>query len=175
MNESNQNLESFSSIMSTQPTDTPLVIMVNAEDKAGIQNIRTTLNLYEKMINQKQSESATAEYLHPEYIQHNPMLPDGPIALGQVFAQFTSERKNLHVVVHKIMAVNEYVWAHVNFVNLTSDDPADTGIAGVDIYRFAANGKAIEHWDTLQVVGSKSNAVPWMAPNIPAANPNGMF
>jgi hypothetical protein len=38
-----------------------------------------------------------------------------------------------------------------------------------------ADGKAIEHWDVLQLVGSPENAVPWFAPNIPAANTNGMF
>jgi len=31
------------------------------------------------------------------------------------------------------------------------------------------------HWDVLQVVGSPNNAVPWFAPNVPAANTNGMF
>jgi hypothetical protein len=38
-----------------------------------------------------------------------------------------------------------------------------------------ADGKAIERWDTLQVVGAPNNAAPWLAPNIPSANPNGMF
>ena len=54
------------------------------------------------------------------------------------------------VVVHRIIAVGDYVWAHVNFLNLFNDDPEDTGIAGVDIYKMDADGKAIEHWDTLQ-------------------------
>jgi hypothetical protein len=57
-------------------------------------------------------------------------------------------------MVHRIIAVGDYVWAHVNFLNLFNDDPEDTGIAGVDIYKMDADGKAIEHWDT---------------------NPNGMF
>ena len=35
------------------------------------------------------------------------------------------------------------VWAHVNFLNLFNDDPQDTGVAGVDIYRMDGDGKAI--------------------------------
>jgi len=38
-----------------------------------------------------------------------------------------------------------------------------------------ADGKAIEHWDTLQLVGDPKNSAPLIAPNIPRANPNGMF
>ena len=38
-----------------------------------------------------------------------------------------------------------------------------------------ADGKAIEHWDTLQLVGDSKNSAPWVAPNIPRLNPNGMF
>jgi predicted SnoaL-like aldol condensation-catalyzing enzyme len=67
------------------------------------------------------------------------------------------------------------VFAHVNFVNLLTDDPNDTGIAGVDIYKMNADGRAIEHWDTLQLVGDPKNAAPWVGPNIPPANSNGMF
>jgi predicted SnoaL-like aldol condensation-catalyzing enzyme len=63
----------------------------------------------------------------------------------------------------------------VNFLNLFNDDPADTGVAGVDIYRMDADGKATEHWDTLQLVGGPSNSAPWVAPNIPAAHKNGLF
>jgi predicted SnoaL-like aldol condensation-catalyzing enzyme len=67
------------------------------------------------------------------------------------------------------------VFAHVNFLNLFNDDPEDTGIAGVDIYRMDSKGRAIEHWDTLQPVGNPTNSAPWLAPNIPRANSNAMF
>jgi predicted SnoaL-like aldol condensation-catalyzing enzyme len=108
-------------------------------------------------------------------IQHNPLIADGSVALGKFFAQLTRERARARVVVHRIIAVGDYVWAHVNFLNLFNDDPNDTGIAGVDIYKMDADGKAIEHWDTLQVVGDPENSAPLIAPNIPRANPNGMF
>ena len=67
------------------------------------------------------------------------------------------------------------MFAHVNFLNLFNDDPNDTGVAGVDIYKMDADGKAIEHWDTLQLVGDPKNSAPWLMPNVPRANSNGMF
>ena len=48
----------------------------------------------------------------------------------------------------------------MNFLNLFNDDPEDTGVAGVDIYRLDADGKAIEHWDTLQLVGNPQKLGP---------------
>jgi hypothetical protein len=63
----------------------------------------------------------------------------------------------------------------VNFLNLFNDDPQDTGIAGVDIYKMDPDGMAIEHWDTLQLVGDAKNSARLVAPNIPRANSNGMF
>jgi predicted SnoaL-like aldol condensation-catalyzing enzyme len=79
------------------------------------------------------------------------------------------------IVVYRIIAVADYVLVHVNFLNLFNDDPEDTGIAVVDIYRMDADGRAIEHWDTLQLVGDPKNSAPLIAPNIPRANANGMF
>ena len=88
---------------------------------------------------------------------------------------FSIERARARVVVHRIIAAGDYVWAHVNFLNLFNDDPDDTGIVGVDIYKLDADGKAIEHWDALQLVGDPKNSAPLIGPNIPRANPNGMF
>ena len=76
---------------------------------------------------------------------------------------------------NRVIAVGDYVWAHVNFLNLFNDDPQDTGIAGVDIYKMDADGKAIEHWDMLQFVGDPQNSAPLLGPTITRANANGMF
>jgi predicted SnoaL-like aldol condensation-catalyzing enzyme len=109
------------------------------------------------------------------YIQHNPLIADGSAALGKYFASVKLAHPSAHVVVHRIIAVGDYVFAHVNFVNLLTDDPNDTGIAGVDIYKMNAEGRAIEHWDALELVGDPANSAPWVGPNIPRANPNSMF
>jgi len=152
-----------------------VIVLVDPNDGRAVRNKDNVLALYELMINQKRSEEGTAKFVSPTYIQHNPLSPDGSIARGQFFGKVTRERAGTRVVIHRIIAVGEYVWAHVNFLNLFNDDPKDTGIAGVDIYKMDADGKAIEHWDTLQLVGDRKNSAPMIGPNIPRANANGMF
>src|SRR5258708_12939589 len=127
------------------------------------------------MNKQKKAEGGTAEFGRLGYIQHNPLIPDGAVALWQYFGQVTREHARARVVVHKIIAVGDYVFAHVNFLNLLTDDPNDTGVAGVDIYRFDADGKAAEHWDALQLVGDPTNSAPCTAPNIPPPTPQPIF
>lgn len=149
--------------------------LVDPQDGRAVRNKNNVLALYDLMINRKKSEEATAKFVSPAYVQHNPLIADGSDALGKYFGQVTRQRAKARVVVHSIIAVGDYVWAHLNFLNLFNDDPEDTGIAGVDIYRMDADGKAIEHWDVLQLVGDPKNSAPWVAPNVPRANPNGMF
>jgi predicted SnoaL-like aldol condensation-catalyzing enzyme len=152
-----------------------MIEIIDANDSRAVRNKNNVLALYDLMINTKKSEEGTAKFVNPTYIQHNPLIADGSVALGKFFAQITRERARARVVVHRIIAVGDYVWAHVNFLNLFNDDPDDTGIAGVDIYKMDPDGRAIEHWDTLQIVGDPKNSAPLIAPNIPRANPNGMF
>jgi predicted SnoaL-like aldol condensation-catalyzing enzyme len=152
-----------------------MIEILNVSDSRAVRNKNNVLELYELMINKKRSEEATAKHVRPSYVQHNPLIPDGSAALGQFFAKITSERAKARVVVHKIIAVGDYVWVHLNFLNLFNDDPNDTGLAGVDIYRMDAEGKAVEHWDALQFVGDPRNSAPLLRPNIPRANSNGMF
>ena len=152
-----------------------MITLVDPNDSRAMRNKDNALALYDLMINKKKSEEATAKFVSPAYVQHNPLIADGSVALGKYFGQITRERTKARVVVHRIIAVGDYVWAHLIFLNLFNDDPDDTGVAGVDIYRMDADGKAIEHWDTLQLVGDPKNSAPWVAPNVPRANPNGMF
>src|SRR5262249_4088189 len=105
------------------------------------------------------------KYLKSDYIQHNPIVPTTAKGLGNYFEQVTNARKNLRVVVHKIIASGDYLWAHVNFINLFNDDSNDRGFAVVDIYKFSEDGKISEHWDVIQEIPDPQKA----------ANSNGMF
>jgi predicted SnoaL-like aldol condensation-catalyzing enzyme len=152
-----------------------MITLVDPNDSRAMRNKDNVLALYDLMINGKKSEEGAAKFVSPSYVQHNPLIADGSDALGKYFGQVTRQRAKARVVVHRIIAVGDFVWAHVNFLNLFNDDPDDTGVAGVDIYRMDADGKAIEHWDVLQLVGDPKNSAPWVAPSVPRANPNGMF
>lgn len=152
-----------------------MIELVDPNDSRAVRNKNNVLRFYDLVINQKKSEESISTFMTPGYIQHNPLIADGAEALGKFFGQITKERANARVVVDKIIAVGDYVFAHVNFLNLFNDDLEDTGIAGVDIYKMDSDGRALEHWDTLQPIGDPKNSAPWLAPNLPRANPNGMF
>jgi predicted SnoaL-like aldol condensation-catalyzing enzyme len=162
-------------IQSFVTEDILMLVLVDPKDGRAVRNKDSVLALYDLMINQKKSEEATAKFLRPDYIQHNPLIPDGSVGLGEYFGQVTRTRTRARVVVHRIIAFGDYVFAHVNFLNLLTDDPADTGIAGVDIYRFDSDGRGAEHWDTLQLVGNPTDSAPWVGPNISRANGQSMF
>ena len=151
------------------------VVLVDPHDGHAVRNINNVLTLYQMMINENKAVEGTARFLTPRYVQHNPLIADGSAALGKYFASVKAAHPSAHVVVHRIIAVGDYVFAHVNFVNLLTDDPNNTGVAGVDIYKMNAEGKAVEHWDALELVGDPNNSAPWVGPNIPRANQNGMF
>jgi predicted SnoaL-like aldol condensation-catalyzing enzyme len=152
-----------------------MIVLVDTSDRRAVRNKDNVLALYDLMINKKKSQEATARLVSPGYIQHNPLIADGSVALGEYFGEAIRAHARARVEVHKIIAVGDFVFAHVNFLNLLTDDPEDTGIAGVDIYKMDADGLAVEHWDALQLVGSPTNSAPWVAPNLPRANPQGMF
>jgi predicted SnoaL-like aldol condensation-catalyzing enzyme len=153
-----------------------LIEVFEPSDARAVRNKETILSFY-KSIDEKRTEEITAISVRTGsgYVQHNPLIANGGDALGQFFAKITADHERARVVVHRIIAVGDWVWAHVNFFNLVNDDPDDTGLAGVDIWLMDAEGKAIEHWDALQVVGTPDNSAPWVGPNIRRANDNEMF
>jgi len=142
-----------------------MTVLVNPADTNAVRNKDNILALYDLMINQKNAREAVAKFLIPEYIQHNPLVPDGAAGLAAFFDKVAKDRADLRVVVHRIAAAGDYVWAHVHFINLLNDNPEDRGIAGVDIYKMNAEGRAVEHWDVLQEIGDSKNV----------AHANGMF
>ena len=99
-----------------------MITLVDPNDTRAVRNKDNVLALYDLMINRKKSEEATARLASPSYVQHNPLIPDGSEALGKYFAQVTRERAGARVVVHRIIASGDYVWAHVNVLKRSSAD-----------------------------------------------------
>ncbi|CAN5370814.1 nuclear transport factor 2 family protein [soil metagenome] len=149
--------------------------LVNTNDSKAIRNMNNIIGLHEEMINQRKPEEAIAKYLDPGYIQHDPLVETGSAGLAIFFNQVVKDHPTASWECKRIIAVDDFVWVHSNFRNIFNDDPKDTGIAGVDIFKMNADGKAIEHWEVLQLVGTPDNAAPWVAPDLKAANRNGIF
>lgn len=132
--------------------------IVDPNDANAVRNIENTLALYEGMINDNQAAETVPKYVADGYVQHNPFVPDGPDGLAASFAAVTEIHPDARVTPVRLVAVGDWVFAHVHFVNLDNDDPDDRGIAGVDILLFDEDGRAVEHWDVLQPIVDPATA-----------------
>src|SRR5260370_37343766 len=95
--------------------------LVDPKDSRAVRNKDNVLQLYDLMINQKKSEEGTAKFLRLDYIQHNPLIPDGAVALWQYFGQVTREHARARVVVHKSSSAGDYRFAHDNSLNRVAE------------------------------------------------------
>ena len=77
------------------------------------------------------------------YIQHNPLVADG---IDGVTA-FLRQAGRVPCEVKRIAIDGDLAFVHVRYLSLFGQETA-----GVDIFRFDADGKIVEHWDVLQPV-----------------------
>jgi predicted SnoaL-like aldol condensation-catalyzing enzyme len=120
-------------------------------------NKKVVVDFYEKALNQKDYDAA-AKYFGPRYIQHNPLVPNGPDGLKALVTLLKDKFPNAHSEIKRVIAEGDLVVLHVHAVR----EPGQRGRAIVDIFR-VENGKIVEHWDVIQDVPEK------------AANDNTMF
>ena len=120
-------------------------------------NKKIVVDFYEQALNQKDFDAA-AKYFGPRYIQHNPLVPNGPDGLKRLVALLKEKFPNAHSEIKRVIAKGDYVVLHVHAVRA----PGERGRAIVDIFKLE-NGKIVEHWDVIQDVPEK------------AANDNTMF
>jgi predicted SnoaL-like aldol condensation-catalyzing enzyme len=80
------------------------------------------------------------ELIAESYVQHNPQAANGLQAVKDFFRPVGP----VDVEVHRVIAEGDLVAAHSHYKTFK--------MAGVDIWRFDDDGKAIEHWDVLQAI-----------------------
>jgi predicted SnoaL-like aldol condensation-catalyzing enzyme len=114
-------------------------------DRDRIQHAIDTI--YGKIFNQGQGDLYPGMVSGP-YIQHNPLFQNGLDAI----LGYIKQAGRIPCEVKRVAIDGDLAFVHVRYLDWGGQETA-----GVDIFRFNADGKVVEHWDVLQPVPASSN------------------
>jgi len=103
--------------------------------------------------------AATEKYLGDVYIQHNPMVGNGPEPFIEYFERMQREYPEKSIKFVRAVAEGDLVALHTYQIW-----PGNDEWITMDFFRFDDNGKIVEHWDAIQQI-----------PEEPSANGNTMY
>ncbi|MCG6222598.1 nuclear transport factor 2 family protein [Vibrio diabolicus] len=112
------------------------------------ENKRNAIAFYETAY-RGNPKKAVEDYVGDEYIQHNPLVGNGPEA--RYTHSFPTRRppsiSNKDITFVRAIAEGNLVALHTH-----QTWPNDIEYVTMDFFRFDHNGKIVEHWDALQEI-----------------------
>jgi predicted SnoaL-like aldol condensation-catalyzing enzyme len=121
------------------------------------QNKKNAIAFY-KMAYEGDPQGAVDQYTGIEYIQHNPDVADGKQGFIEYFNRMQEEYPEKSIEFVRCIAENDLVALHSH-----QTWPGNDEYVTMDFFRFDAQGKICEHWDSIQQIPHES------------ANPNKMY
>jgi predicted SnoaL-like aldol condensation-catalyzing enzyme len=110
-------------------------------------NKQIAMDFLDLAFNRRQVAEAFATYVGHEYVQHNPIAPDGTTASADFLTGFVTRFPQLRLEIKRVIAEADLVVTHA----LLQTSPEDRGTAIVDILRIR-DSRIVEHWDVAQAV-----------------------
>ena len=109
-------------------------------------NKQNAINFYQMAYDGNPRE-AFKLYVGNEYIQHNPIVGNGPEPLIQYFERMAREYPVKSIEFVRAVAEGDLVALHTHQVW-----PGNDQYVTMDFFRFDENGKIVEHWDAIQQI-----------------------
>lgn len=105
----------------------------------------------------KKDFSKLDQFMRPDYIQHNPLVPQGSDGFRQFFESWFTASPDFSHEVKQLAVSGDRVWVFGTYSGTHAGDWLGLPATGkrysfdaVDIFRIEA-GKLAEHWDVLDV------------------------
>ena len=114
------------------------------------QNKSNAINFY-KMSYNGEPRKAVNLYVGVDYIQHNPLVGDGPEPFIEYFEKMAKEYPDKSIEFVRAVAEGSLVALHTHQVWPDNDE-----YVTMDFFRFDENGKIVEHWDAMQQIPTES-------------------
>ena len=95
--------------------------------------------------------TAVAQFVGDTYIQHNPLVGDGPAAFIEYFEKMSRDYPGKSIEFVRSVAEGDLVALHTHQIWPEGDE-----YVTMDFFRFDANGKIVEHWDSVQEIPAES-------------------
>ena len=106
---------------------------------------KAVVEFYELAFNAKQPQLAVEKYVGPQYIQHNPLAPDGADAFVGFVTGYVGQFPQLSVDIKRVVADGDRVALHA-LIKTSADD---SRLEAPEFFRLE-NGKIVVHCDVLQ-------------------------
>ena len=118
---------------------------------ATLKQIKENAIAFYKMAYNGNPKKAVELYVGAEYIQHNPLVGDGTQPFIDYFNRMASEYPDKSIEFVRSVAEGNLVALHTRQIWPDSEE-----YVTMDFFRFNANGKIVEHWDSMQQIPETS-------------------